>query len=206
MYKDGEIAIEKGERIIVEIGVRDEPFPATGRRMINAGEHYIGVERHCGCVPVARRSLIESQGHPGVLQVVQRDASKMDFLPDESVDEVVICNVFGEDYEFAKNLQGPIDEVERVLKPDGSITIVETSTPLVAPRWAVRQFFNKRGFRLITSHADAYELEKIWAYKDQYFPPHNPYSIRGDGYQVVFKRARGLEKLGIAMASHIPLL
>lgn len=130
-----EMGEEKKNKIVIEIGTDGKPFFLLGNRKLQSDERYFAIDVDKGGAKRASQMLnrldVDKQSVP-----VQADAHKLPFA-NETVDECVLTNVFGEFGPNHPNYYGTmLQEIVRVLKKNGKISITETyTTPDFVPEF-----------------------------------------------------------------------
>lgn len=151
----------RARRIIVEIGCGEVPFPlAAHHRQISSDEFYIGVDRR---PQIRNASNFLSSLVRGRSALLQADGLALP-LSNESVDEVVLCNVLGDRATLAVN-PGMLTEVERVLKLAGEVTVVETYTADAYPVTKLRREMSARNL-LQSNRGHEVDLDGVSQYAD----------------------------------------
>lgn len=129
-----EMGEEKKNKIVIEIGTDGKPFFLLGNRKLQSDERYFAIDVDKGgakrASSILDRLSVEKQSIP-----VQADARNLPFV-DETADEFVLTNVFGDQGLSHPEYYGKIlQEVARVLKKNGKIYITETYTPGFVPEF-----------------------------------------------------------------------
>lgn len=173
------------KHIIIEVGTGAEPFPTTGNKTINDGEYYVGVEsneRLC----MRAKTAIDRIKKPqiGETDIVWADARKLP-LVNESVSEVIFCNVFG-DLRIYTELDKMVKESLRVLKEDGMLVVVETLTPRDASFKFTNRFLKRRGFEAISDPIN--DLSRIWDFKSNITSNQSDEEWYGAPYIALFQK------------------
>lgn len=153
-------------RVILEIGCGDRPFPTVGSRIITENEHYIGIDasiwwgkhrNELDNLLEGKEKLITSPNyHKSHHDLLRADGRSLPFI-DNSVSEVVICNVFGSVISKTDLLK-IIEEAKRVLGEQCLLTVVETYTPPLFTD--IQTMFNRNGFRLKGNKTSAYKARE----------------------------------------------
>lgn len=168
----------KPEHFILEIGVGGYPFPATGNRRIEEGQVYLGIDngsRYRNWAKVASERLEEKRVlHEGSLALISGDAIQLPFVS-EFADEVVVCNVFGDYWAFPR-IPYMILEIQRVLKPGGLLTVVETITPVYCPMKEVKDWVIPLNFDVQEVH-EGISVELLRYYPKDCIYTESPFCI-----------------------------
>lgn len=125
---------EKKNKIVVEIGTDGKPFFLLGNRQLQSDERYFAIDIDKDGTKRTSKMLnrldVEKQSMP-----VQADARNLPFA-DETVDEFVLTNVFGDMGRSHPEYYGEmLQEIVRVLKKNGKVSITETYTPDFVPEF-----------------------------------------------------------------------
>lgn len=137
------------KHIIVEVGPGHSPFPiGVDRRRIKKDEIYIGIEPYNERLKDTARWLKQKDIFgEGEGKMVKAKGQHLPFK-DQSVQEVVICNLIGHPalsdqvngFLPSETIKRIVMETGRVLKRGGKVTIVETYTPYPAPENLIKLF------------------------------------------------------------------
>lgn len=141
-------SITDGRKVVVEIGMGEDPFLFIGRRNIARGITYTGIDNKSGGMaqyedpfPGAERELKRIIGLDFELREGNGSSTH---LPDHSVDLVHYSNVFG-DGRRAKNIT-LLREAARILRQRGTLRVVENLTPYFHPISELRSLAMAVGF------------------------------------------------------------
>lgn len=124
---------EKRDKLIVEVGTRLDPVFKIGQREISPDEFFVAINEYADTA----MKLKSAVGKRDDFVSIVGDAVNLQ-LPEESVDELIFSNVFGdprsvrfradaEGKTFKEMLVAYMQEISRVLKPGGKATITESS-------------------------------------------------------------------------------
>jgi len=135
------------EKIIVEIGCGESPFPLVGKRKLKKNETYIGIDIDSKNVKNTRIILEECKKltYVNKFKVFEGMGEKTE-LPENYVDEIILTNVAGY-RDTALKFGGIAKETKRILKIGGLVYIIETNTPYEKPKELIK-FFENNGFVL----------------------------------------------------------
>lgn len=173
-------------RYIVEIGAGAYPFPNMGTRKIQKDEHYMGIDRFDDPIEFMRGKILllhptVQSRHNGRLHLIKGDGRMLPYR-DESIDEVIFCNVFDEESQFntlhTDELRGSVlRETMRILKKDGKVIVAQTATPKEAPFHEMKKLLESEGFQWIDeSQLSIYITAKVALYNPlgsrDGFPPY----------------------------------
>lgn len=175
--------IEPNEHVILEIGTGETPFPAVkDARIINKEEHYIGVERDHRTFLIGQRNLEEnSHLHKGKLDLLSEDVVGLSL--DGCIDEIVMCNFFGQTSNQDEHPE-VVRKARSLIREDGILIVVETTSPHAISLARVRQFLLRLGFGNGLRRDDL-----IYEYVPDYRRPfsYDEIARRGSGYAATFK-------------------
>lgn len=163
--------VKQTTRNILEVGFAG--WPSIGvpqRRALLPDQHLICLGLFDG--PNAMHNAIGAKAMmdiqngllPGKRSVVRASVLHLPF-GEQTMDEVIAANLFG-DVRFGEAATNrAAQEIARVLKPGGELTVVETISPTVVPREVLRETMRPHGFQQ-TNIGSEQLPELISAYSD----------------------------------------
>ena len=161
-------------RYIVEIGPGHDPFTMFGRKML-PHETYVGIDPEYGrtssATETVQHQLKSDPAQLGVIELYAADGTAIVILnsegevapfPDMRADEVVMVNVLGDSL-LEEKRERLLIEADRILAPNGVLTIVENYTPGVTPLSYLVQVMGGLGLVQI-NQGDERNLDEILKY------------------------------------------
>lgn len=173
---------------IIEAGFAGWPsIGVAGRRQLEVGQMYIGLGLFdTSTAGISPMQLAEGAGtmmdilnmvEPGTRQVVVGDVTRMPF-PDDTADEIIAANLVA-DPRFV-HFEEAATEMKRVVRPLGSLIVVETITPNEIPAASLARRLDPYGFEFVNP-GSAYDPHLVSQYSD----------VEGQAGYVAMFRQRG---------------
>lgn len=163
-------------KVILEVGPSETPFPIYGEKKMKEDKYYIGMDINSNKVEETV-NLLNLVGFPKdkvmmmTAGVTRRDTLRAKLrggpyevgfpLRDGSVKEVIMCNVVG-DPRLMEKIEKIMEEAVRVLDPNGEIVVVQTRAYLY-PIQDLELWMRKRGLKL--TNKNLHDIKEINQYR-----------------------------------------